>query len=71
MGGGECAQGLTIIILIPKKGNLEACDNWRGIALLDVVGKVLDLFRIACVRWRRRSYLNPSVAFGRAVDALT
>ena len=31
----------------------------------------LDLFRIACVRWRRRSYLNPSVAFGRAVDALT
>ena len=41
MGGGECAQGLTIIILIPKKGNLEVCENWRGIALLDVVGKVL------------------------------
>ena len=41
MGGGECTQGLTTIILIPKKGNLEVCDNWRGIALLDVVGKVL------------------------------
>ena len=41
MGRGECAQGLTIIILIPKKGNLEVCDNWRGIALLDVAGKVL------------------------------
>ena len=26
---------------IPKKGNLKVCDNWRGISLLDVVGKVL------------------------------
>ena len=25
----------------PKKGNLRKCDNWRGIALLDVVGKVV------------------------------
>ena len=41
MGGGECAQGLTIIILTTKKSNLEVCDNWRGIVLLDVVGKVL------------------------------
>ena len=41
MGGGECAQGLTIIILIPKKGNLEVCDNWCGIVLLDMAGKVL------------------------------
>jgi len=26
---------------IPKKGSLKVCDNWRGISLLDVVGKVL------------------------------
>ncbi len=26
---------------IPKKGDLSQCDNWRGIALLDVVGKVV------------------------------
>ena len=26
---------------VPKKGNLRLCDNWRGISLLDVVGKVL------------------------------
>ena len=26
---------------VPKKGNLRNCDNWRGIALLDVVGKVV------------------------------
>ena len=29
------------IIPIPKKGNLNICDNWRGIALLEVVGKVV------------------------------
>ena len=29
----------AILIPIPKKGNLRCCDNWRGIALLDVVGK--------------------------------
>ena len=31
----------AIIIPIPKKGDLTCCDNWRGIALLEVVGKVL------------------------------
>ena len=30
----------AILIPIPKKGNLHCCNNWRGIALLDVVGKV-------------------------------
>ena len=28
------------IVPIPKKGDLRSCDNWRGISLLDVVGKV-------------------------------
>ena len=28
------------IIPIPKKGDLRVCDNWRGISLLDVAGKV-------------------------------
>ena len=28
------------ILPIPKKGNLKVCDNWRGISLLDVVGKL-------------------------------
>ena len=28
-------------IPIPKKGNLRSCDNWRGISLLEVVGKVV------------------------------
>ncbi|XP_065178719.1 uncharacterized protein LOC135809311 [Sycon ciliatum] len=29
------------LVPIPKKGDLSRCDNWRGISLLDVVGKVL------------------------------
>ena len=28
------------IVPIPKKGDLRHCDNWRGISLLDVVGKL-------------------------------
>ena len=31
----------AVLIPIPKKGDLHNCDNWRGIALLDVVGKVM------------------------------
>ena len=31
----------AVLVPIPKKGNLKSCDNWRGIALLDVVGKIV------------------------------
>ena len=31
----------TILFPIPKKGNLHCCDNWQGIALLDVMGKMV------------------------------
>ena len=31
----------AVLVPIPKKGDLSLCDNWRGIALLDVVGKVV------------------------------
>ena len=31
----------SILVPIPKKGDLSNCDNWRGISLLDVVGKVV------------------------------
>ena len=30
----------AIIVAIPKKGDLRVCDNWRGISLLDVTGKL-------------------------------
>jgi len=28
------------LVPVPKKGDLSACDNWRGISLLDVMGKL-------------------------------
>ena len=28
------------IVPVPKNGDLQSCDNWRGISLLDVVGKL-------------------------------
>ena len=29
------------LVPIPKKGNLAVCGNWRGISLLEVVGKAV------------------------------
>ena len=30
----------ALIVIFPKKGDLQFCDNWRGISLLVVVGKI-------------------------------
>ena len=30
----------AVIVPLPKKGNLQICDNWRGISLLSVPGKI-------------------------------
>jgi len=30
----------ALLVLVLKKGDLCLCDNWRGIGLLDMVGKV-------------------------------
>ena len=30
----------AVLVPVPKKGDLTVCDNWRGISLLDVVGKL-------------------------------
>ena len=30
----------AMIVVIPKKGDLSFCDNWRGLSLLDVFGKL-------------------------------
>ena len=30
----------ALIVPVPKKGDLQFCDNWWGISLLDVVGKI-------------------------------
>ena len=30
----------ALIVPVPKKGDLQFCNNWQGISLLDVVGKI-------------------------------
>ena len=44
----------AILIPIPKKGDLSHCHNWRGISLLDVIGKIVAIgsckkgFKMSC-----------------------
>ena len=59
----------AVLVPIPKKGDLSSCDNWRGIALLDVVGKVAA--RVLQERLQKMSFLNHSVVSGREEDAQT
>ena len=30
---------VAVVVPIPKKGNLQLCDNWRGINLVEIVGE--------------------------------
>ena len=53
----------AVIVPIPKKGDLKQCNNWKGVALLDVVGKVVA--RILQLSLQRMSFLNHNVASGR------
>ena len=42
----------ALLVPIPKKGNLHICDNWRGISLLGVIGKLFARIlqdRLQCV----------------------
>ena len=41
MGGVHRDWSDVILISIPKRGDLSKCDNWRGISLLEVLGKVM------------------------------
>ena len=50
----------AVIVPIPKKGNLTNCTNWRGIALLNVVGIVAARIIQDCKTLQRRFYQNPN-----------
>ena len=42
----------ALVVPVPKKGDLTMCDNWRGISLLDVAGKLLGRIvqeRLQCI----------------------
>ena len=38
------SQGLRYaeLVLLPKKGDLSSCKNWRGICLLDIASKIFS-----------------------------
>ena len=40
----------SLIVKIPKKGDLTVCDNYRGISLLSVPGKIFCRILIDCIR---------------------
>ena len=37
-------QKIATVTPLPKKGNLTDPNNWYGIALLDVVSKIISIF---------------------------
>ena len=42
----------ALVVPVPKKGDLTISDNWRGISLLDVDGKLLGRIvqeRLQCI----------------------
>jgi len=43
---------------VPKKGDLSVCDNWMGISLLDVMGKLF----MRILNDRLQSVVEESVA---------
>ena len=64
----------SVLVPVPKKGDhLSACDNWRGIALLEVVGKVAGHVvqtPIGSNAWLKRNFLNLNVSFIRTEVAV-
>ena len=56
----------AVLVPIPKKGDLNSCDNWRGITLLDVVGKIVArLLKRDYRNWQKMSNQSHSVASRR------
>ena len=46
--------GIELIVRIPKKRNMAECLNWRGVALLMIVSKLLA--SIILERWKEKIY---------------
>ena len=60
-----------LIIKLPKKGDMKSCDNWRGISLLLVPGKVMSRIIINSIRDALDDKLDPEgtgrVSLGKGV----
>lgn len=53
----------ALVVPVPKKGNLRICDNWRGISLLDVAGKVFG--QIGWVESQSQCYQSHNVVIAQ------
>ena len=60
----------ALIVPVPKKGDLQFCNNWQGISLLDVVGKLFYIIQDHLQVIAEGYSLTPSVVFGRVVGVL-
>ena len=47
MGGGKGTEEWhdALLVAVFKKGDLLQCDNWRGISLLDTMGKLFGNYK--------------------------
>ena len=62
----------TVVVPIPKKGDLKQFDHWRGISLLDVVRKILGKIVQGRLQVIAESfYQNHRVGSGKGVDVQT
>ena len=70
---GKLVEDWKNVVMLPisKKSDLKICDNWRGISLLDVVGK-----NLARIVWERRQQISEQIlpgsqsGFRKHVDVL-
>ena len=59
----------ALLIPVPKKWDLTKCDNWRGISLLDIIGKLFGkVLQRGFKNWLRSYCLIHSVVFIVAGD---
>ena len=58
------------VVPVPKNGDLQNGDNWCGISLLDVVGKVYVQIIKDSIALQRTSCLNLNVVFKGGVVAM-
>ena len=61
-----------MLVPIPKKGDLTICDNWRGISLLDTIGKVFaKVIQMRLQKVAEEVFRTPNVVFEQLGAVLT
>ena len=58
----EWTKSILITITIPKKGDLTLCKNYRNIALINQMGKVLMIILLNRLKVKTEEYLSDEQA---------